>query len=397
MDVAAFEKSPAGRLVKTLQSYSAFVPNPLPPKLSYTKTLIGMLSEADRSLATLEGVGRRLPNPQLLVGPYVRREAVLSSRIEGTLASLSDLFLFETEDPEEPRQPDVREVHNYVRALSRGLERLDEIPLSLRLARELHRELVRGVRGWHGKPGEIRKEQNWIGPPGCSLDEATYVPPPTNQLPEALNGWEKFLHVRDLQWPPLIQCGLLHYQFEAIHPFIDGNGRVGRLLIILFLRERGLLTQPLLSLSVFFERHRAEYYDRLQAVSSRGDWEGWLTFFLTGVAFQSKDALTTSENILALHEKYRKTLQKQRVTAPALALVDEVFLNPYITIPRARDKLRVSYPTAQAAVNKLVKAGILKELTTRHRNRIYFAQELLQLVEGRGSRRNPGQPVLSKQ
>lgn len=231
--------------MRSPKGYYAFVPHSLPPKLTYTDELIGNLSEADRKLATLEGVGRRLPNPHLLVNPYMRREAVLSSRIEGTQASMSDLFLFEAEHSEEARPSDVREVWNYVRALTHGLKRLSQLPLSLRLTRELHRELTRGVRGEKRNPGEFRRDQNWVGPPGCSLNDAVFVPPPSREMTDALDDWEKFLHVRDRSLPPLLQCAMLHYQFEAIHPFEDGNGRVGRLLIVLFLCERELLTQPL--------------------------------------------------------------------------------------------------------------------------------------------------------
>lgn len=381
MDIAAFNGESAGRIIKSPQGYFAFVPHALPPKLDFSAELVGALSEADRALAILEGVGRRLPNPNLLVNPYMRREAVLSSRIEGTQASMSDLFLFEADPREQPRQPDVREVYNYVRALDHSLKRLSELPLSLRLVRELHRELVRGVRG-HETRGEFRKRQNWVGPPGCSLADATFVPPPPSEMLEALNEWEKFLHVRDASLPPLLQCGLLHYQFEAIHPFADGNGRVGRLLIILFLHERALLSRPLLYLSAFFERNRAEYYDRLQGVDRRGEWKEWLRFFLRGVATQSQDAVATAERLLGLHKDYREALHRRRVTAPTLALVDEIFINPYITVPRARDKLKVSYPTAQAAVNRLVSAGILKEVTTRRRNRLYCAVQLLRLAQG---------------
>jgi len=387
MDITKFQQNSSGRIVKTLQGYFAFVPNPLPPQLNYTPPLITALSEADRNLATLAGVGRLLPNPHLLVAPYMRREAVLSSRIEGTQTSLSDLFIFEAAPGEKPRQPDVREVFNYVRALDYGLKQLPTLPLSLRLVRELHSGLLRGVRGEHGKAGDFRTTQNWIGPPGCTLEDAVYVPPPVSEVYTGLDHWEKFAQRHDPGFPPLVQCGLLHYQFEAIHPFVDGNGRVGRLLIILFLCERGLLPQPLLYLSAFFEKNRDEYYDRLLAISQRGDWDGWLLFFLRGVATQSQEAVALSERILTLHQKYRLDLQTKRAPATTLALLDEVFVNPYLTIPRASTKLKVSYPTAQGAINRLVHAGVLKEVTARRRNRIYCAVELLQIVQGGDSQR----------
>jgi Fic family protein len=384
MDISRYSEKSAGRIVQTPQGYHAFVPNSLPPDLTYSKKLVGELSGADRALSLLEGVGRRIPNPLLLVNPYMRREAVLSSRIEGTQASMSDLFLFEAEPDQPPKLPDVREVHNYVRALTHGLKRLHQLPLSQRLTRELHRTLVQDVRGEHGSPGEFRNKQNWVGPPGCTLDTAVFVPPPPVEMHRALGEWEKFLHIRDASLPPLLQCALMHYQFEAIHPFVDGNGRVGRLLIVLFLIERGLLTQPLLYLSAYFERNRDEYYYRLQAVDQRADWENWLIFFLKGIAQQSQDGVSTAELLLGLHLKYKDKLQKRRVTGPTLALLDQIFINPYISIPRATTKLGVSYPTAQASVRRLVAEGILEEVTRRYRNRIYCARELLRIAEGGG-------------
>lgn len=263
-----FENSSAGRCVKTTTGYWAFIPHPLPPVLGYDTSLIRLLSEAHRLLGELSGTGRLLANPYLLIAPYVRREAVSSSRIEGTQASLNDLFFFEASESEKPKVPDVREVKNYVRAMEYGIDRLKELPISIRLIGEIHRVLMEDVRGEHATPGEIRRSQNWVGPPGCSLQDATYVPPPVEEMKNALSDWEKYLH-SDPDAPPLIQCALMHYQFEAIHPFLDGNGRVGRLLITFFLWEKGLLTQPLLYLSAFFDRFRDEYYSRLLAVSQK--------------------------------------------------------------------------------------------------------------------------------
>ncbi|MGH7372019.1 MAG: Fic family protein, partial [Candidatus Methylomirabilales bacterium] len=248
MDPAEFSGSPSGKVVRTPQGYWAFVPNPLPPPIQYDPETVGLLSDADRGLGHLAGIGQLLPNPHLLIAPYIRREAVLSSRIEGTQASLSDLLYFEAAEEEPPRAPDVQEVQNYVRAMEYGLKQLKKLPLSLRLVREIHAILMGGVRGEQRRPGEFRQTQNWIGPPGCSLVEATFVPPPVSEMNDALGAWEKFLHeVKDI--PPLVQCAVLHYQFEAIHPFLDGNGRAGRLLITFFLCERGYLPQPLLYLS----------------------------------------------------------------------------------------------------------------------------------------------------
>ncbi|MFQ5882744.1 MAG: Fic family protein [Candidatus Methylomirabilales bacterium] len=385
LDPKDFQTSTAGRCVKTPQGYWAFIPNPLPPEFSYTPELTGLLSEADRSLGQLAGVGRLLPNPHLLVAPYIRREAVLSSRIEGTQASLGDLFFFEAAPAEPPRAPDVLEVYNYVRALECGLARLKDLPLSLRLVREIHARLMEGVRGAHLTPGEFRRTQNWIGPPGCTLNEATFVPPPVHEMEEAMGVWERYLHGEPLE-PPLVQCAFIHYQFEAIHPFLDGNGRVGRLLITFFLCERGHLPQPLLYLSAFFERYRDEYYRRLLAVSQEGDWSSWIDFFLRGVSEQATDAVQTSQRILDLHSAYRQRVQERRFPGPTLSILDDLFVNPYVTITSARRKYGVNFHTAQAAIDLLLEASILREITGRRRNRIYCAEELLRTIEGEPAR-----------
>ena len=290
-------KDAPGRLVKNPQGGWVFLPNPLPPEIDLGWPLVTALSAADRALAELAGVGGTLPNPHLLIGPFVRREAVLSSRIEGTQASLSDLFFFEAA-PQQHRGPeDVREVANYVNALEYGLKRIETLPISSRLIRELHGHLMAEVRGGERAPGELRRVQNWIGPEGCSLDEATYVPPPPQELPGALGALEEFIHgPSDL--PPLIRFALVHYQFEAIHPFLDGNGRIGRLLITLGLGSEGLLPHPLLYLSDFFEKNRKEYYRLLLAVTTHGRWEPWIRFFLRGVADQSRDAILRARALL---------------------------------------------------------------------------------------------------
>jgi len=260
MDMALFQNSPSGRLVRAVDGYWAFVPNPLPPELTWDSPLASLASRADLALGTLSGLGETLPNPHLLIYPFIRKEAVLSSRIEGTQSSLSELLLFEATRAE--KQRDVREVQNYVRAMEYGLKRLGDLPLSLRLIRELHAILMEGVRGERATPGEFRQSQNWIGPPGCTLNDATFVPPPVTEMREALDHLEEFLHA-DTELPPLVELALIHYQFETIHPFLDGNGRIGRLLIALFLCQRGILTKPLLYLSAFFEHHRQEYYQYL--------------------------------------------------------------------------------------------------------------------------------------
>ncbi len=384
MDLDRFKNSQAGKPIKTERGYWAFVPNPLPPAIAYTKELVALLSEADHQLGNLSGVGALLPNPDLLITPYIKREAVLSSKIEGTQASLSDLFYFEAANKEERRREtertDVLEVVNYVHAMNYGIKRLKELPLCLRLIREIHKELMRGVRGEHLTPGEFRRSQNWIGPPGCTLNEAEFIPPPVQEMNEALKDFEKFLHERE-NFPGLIQCALIHYQFEAIHPFLDGNGRIGRLLITLFLCEKKYLVYPLLYLSSFFEKYRNEYYDRLMAVSEKGVWEEWIKFFLRGVAVQSKDAVKNSRSILNLLEKYRKLIQQQRTSIYVLKLLEEIFLNPFVTVPYASKKLETTYPTAKSAIQRLKEAKILFEVTDKRWGKVYCAKELLELLE----------------
>ncbi len=373
-----FQAPDAGSLIEAPGGYLAFVPAPLPPDLAYDTDLVLALSRADARLSELSGLGRRLPNPHLLIGPYVRREALLSSRIEGTRATLSDLLLDEVEE-ERPDDADVREVRQYVDALEYGIARLQELPLSLRLVREVHERLMRGVRGGHATPGEFRRSQNWIGPPGSTPATAPYVPPPPDRMLECLANWELFLHERG-RFPDLIQCALMHEQFEAIHPFLDGNGRLGRLLISLFLVERGRLSQPVLYLSAYFEAHRHEYYEALQRVRTEGDWAGWLRFFLAGVEETSGEAVSQAARILDLHEELR---QRFRQKPQAAALVEELFANPYVTISRAARLLNVSYPTARQAVGFLQTEGLLEEITGRSWGRLYLARPILEVIENR--------------
>jgi len=375
-----FENSSAGRCVKTTTGYWAFIPHPLPPVLSYDTSLIRLLSEAHRLLGELSGTGRLLANPYLLIAPYVRREAVSSSRIEGTQASLNDLFFFEASESEKPKVPDVREVKNYVRAMEYGIDRLKELPISIRLIGEIHRVLMEDVRGDHATPGEIRRSQNWVGPPGCSLQDATYVPPPVEEMKNALSDWEKYLH-SDPDAPPLIQCALMHYQFEAIHPFLDGNGRMGRLLITFFLREKGLLTQPLLYLSAFFDRFRDEYYSRLLAVSGCGDWQGWIEFFLRGVVNQAKDAISDAKKLIELHAEYRRRLETtKKIPESAYRLIDEVFISPVLSIAGLSKKWNMPFNSVKTGVSRLAKIGIFREATGRRRNKLFIAPELMELL-----------------
>jgi Fic family protein len=369
---------PPGRTVRSAEGISAFVPDPLPPELQWEPGLVRALSEADRAVGRLAGEGARFPNSHLFLRPFVRREAVLSSRIEGTRATLGELLAAEAGLEVERSPSDLREVANYVAALEHGLDRLRSLPLSLRLVTELHARLMAGVRGGQATPGEFRRSQNWIGPPGATAEEATYVPPPPLEMQEALGAWEVFLH--DASLPPLIQIALAHYQFEAIHPFLDGNGRVGRLLITLFLVERGLLPSPLLYLSAFFEATRSHYYERLRRVSEAGEWEEWLAYFLRGVTRQSEDALSRAERINGLRDRWRAALSGLATQVP-LQLIDLLVENPFWTVSRAADRLSVAYTTAQRAVERLSAAGILTPISEAKRDRVYCAREVLEILE----------------
>lgn len=388
MNQERFHNSSSGKIIRVGQgeaAYWAFVPNPLPPTLPADWELTGVLSAADRALSELAGLGRTIPNPHLLIGPFVRREAVLSSRIEGTRANITDLYAYEAgqlplpgmEAP--PPESDVREVLNYVNALEYGLERLQTLPVSLRLLRELHERLMRGVRGEHATPGEFRRTQNWIGPPGCTLKEATFVPPPPAEMHEALDALEKYLHSEDA-YPPLLRLALVHYQFEAIHPFVDGNGRIGRLLLSLLLVQWGLLPLPLLYLSAYFHRHRQHYYDLLLGVSERGAWREWLLFFLRGVAEQAEDALTRAKRLQDLQQEWHQRLTQARVSALALRLADSLFAKPILTIPQAQHLLDVTYPSAQRNVERLVQAGILQPIGEASYGKTYVATDILGII-----------------
>jgi len=374
----------AGRYVKQREGYRAFIPAPLPPKsppIAFDRELLALLSQADRALARLDGVGSILPNPNFFVGMYVRHEAVLSSQIEGTQSTLEDILQHEADGAGSMVPRDVEEVVNYVRALNAGLRRLDSLPLSLRLIREIHATLMKGVRGATRDPGEFRRSQNWIGPANSTLAEATFVPPPVAAMHEALGALEKFLHDRE-SLPPLIHCGLAHAQFETIHPFLDGNGRVGRLLVTFLLCEREILNSPLLYLSVYLKAHRTEYYDRLTAIRSSGDWEGWLKFFLRGVEEVSRNATATARSILALREQHRQTLASN---ANSIRLLDFAFEQPILTVRMAERHLRCAYVTAATTIDLLVKKGILREMTGRKRNRMFRFDGLLDLFHDAGT------------
>jgi Fic family protein len=362
----------AGRYITQPTGYRAFIPAALPPQpaVALAGELQGLLSAADRALGRLDGSVLTLPNPDLFVFMYVRKEAVLSSQIEGTQSSLQDLLSAEAQLFDQSLPRDVDEVVNYVRAMNHGLTRLQELPVSVRLIREIHAELMRGVRGDRLQPGELRTSQNWIGPPGCTLSTATFVPPPPHAVPEALRDLETFLHAPD-ELPPLVKIALAHVQFETIHPFLDGNGRVGRLLVTFLLTERGVLHKPVLYLSTFFKQHRQAYYEHLQAVRDRGAWEEWLAFFLRGVIEVSGEAADTARRILQLREQHRSAITTQlgRAAGNGLKVLESLFDRPIVAVGDVQKMIGTTYAAANSLVARLVTLGILSEMTGYARNR----------------------------
>ncbi len=359
-------------------AYSAFVPDPLPPAFTWTPRLVRLLSDADRLIGKLAGEGGRLPNPHVLMRPFVRREAVLSSKIEGTQATLGELLAAEAGVAVDRAPDDLREVVNYVIALEHGIARLSDIPICVRLIRELHEKLMTGVRGERAKPGEFRKIQNWIGPPGCTPTTASFVPPPPDQVEPCLALWEKFLHESDL--PPLVTIALAHFQFEAIHPFLDGNGRVGRLLTTLFLIEQGILPTPLLYLSAFFEATRRDYYDGLRGVSERGAWQPWIEYFLMGVARMSEDALNRAGQINTRLREWQKAVSRESTNTP-LRIIELLGANPFITAKHCAEKLEIAFTTAQRAIERLAQLGFVEQVGSAKRDRVYCAKALLEILE----------------
>lgn len=362
----------AGRYVTQLRGYRAFIPAYLPPDppLRMDSEMQGLLSRADRALGRLDGSVQTLPDPDLFMFMYVRKEAVLSSQIEGTQSSLDDLLKVEAKvfDPNRPH--DVDEVLNYVDAMNYGLHRLDDLPVSVRLIREIHERLLKGVRGGERQPGELRKTQNWIGPKGAALLDAAFVPPPPDEVPDALAKFEDFIHGED-PMPALIKIGLAHAQFETIHPFLDGNGRIGRLLITFLLCERGILQQPVLYLSHYLKRRRTQYYDLLQAIRDEGDWESWLLFFLEGVADVAGEATETARQIVALRESHRRLIMENfgRVAANGLKVLESLYSLPIVTVGKVAAITGVSFSAANQLVNRFVEYEILSELTGQARNR----------------------------
>ena len=375
-----YSPSMTGRLISIDDGQFAFVPNELPPALTSSWELSGFLSAADRALCQLAGSARNLPNPQLIMRPFIRREAVLSSQIEGTQCSISDLVMYEAIAREDP-DSDVREVYNYILALERGITMLRQLPLCLRLIRDVHQTLLDGVRGRDRAPGAFRRVQNYVASPRAPIHRARYIPPPPSDMERLMNQLEDYINRENDIYPPLIRLALVHYQFEAVHPFEDGNGRVGRLLITLMLIAYRLLPSPLLYLSAYFEEHRMEYYDLLLAVSQSGAWEDWICFFLKGVEEQAVDAASRSEKIVDLWRVYRKTLQDLRAPTLTLTLLDSLFTRPTATLRSTTEMLDVTSRTAQQTIDRLIAAGMLEEATGKQRNRVYLAPAILRLME----------------
>lgn len=378
------ESTRAGRYIQQDSGYSAFMPAPLPPspKINLSDKLKRKLSNAENALGRLDASIQTLPNPDLFVFMYVRKEAVLSSQIEGTQSSLHDVLAAEAQilDPHRPR--DVAEVINYIDAMNYGINRLSELPVSIRLIREIHGRLLAGVRGSNFTPGELRRSQNWIGPAGSTLAQASFVPPPPQELGQTLSDLERFLHAED-DLPTLMRIGLAHAQFETIHPFLDGNGRIGRLLITFLLCEQGLLKKPVLYLSHYFKFHRQTYYDHLQAIRQKGDWESWLFFFLDGLTRISIEAEETARKITELREVHRLKIMESfgRVVGNGLRVFDFLFQHPLVSVEQVKAVTKTSFPAANQLIKKFVDCEILTEITGNKRHRRYQYTTYLRLFD----------------
>jgi Fic family protein len=379
-----FSADAPGRLVRSLQGYWTYEPNPLPPPesaLGLSFSLARELEDARGAIGELAGVGRMLPNPHLLIRPFIQREAVSSSRIEGTITRLDQLFLFEAEPDQVAHPADVEEVRNYVLACEHGLNLVREgNPLSLRLIRDVHRVLMEGVCGGNKRPGEFRPCDVRIGRHTESWDDSRFIPPAHTALTPILRDFERFLNTPGDR-PVVVDMALMHYQFETTHPFMDGNGRMGRLLFTLLLCERGLLPQPLLYLSAYLEQHNDEYRDHLLAVSQRGAWSDWIRFLARGVTEQARDAATRAGRLLDLWRDYQRKVGSLTRAGAAVRLIDLLFTHPFITIPSAARYLDQTYPAAQNNVEKLVDAGILKERSGTSNPKVFVADEILRLLD----------------
>ena len=397
MDPRLFSSDAAGKLITVGQgdtAYWAFIPNPLPPDIPPDWSLTCALSLADRALSELAGLGRTLANPKLFIHPFLRREAVLSSRIEGTRSELIDLYIYRGGQltlpgiqPAPPEDDDLREVDNYVRALDQGIAQLEDTPIRLWVLRGLHKTLLDGVRGQYATPGQFRTSQNWIG--GSTINNAIYVPPPVIELEPALLDLERYFcgdantqqeaHAH-VEYPPLVKLAMIHYQFEAIHPFVDGNGRIGRLLLSLLLVSWKLLPLPLLHLSAYIEPHRQEYYELLLAVSQKGAWYEWLAFFMRAVTSQAQDTIARIKRIQDLQQDWHTRLLEARASSSAIRLADSLLKEPIITIPVAQKSLNMTYTAVERAVSRLIELGILAPQDDRRYDRTFIARDLIEII-----------------
>jgi len=382
MDPKDFSTPTSGTLVLTQAGYWAFLPAPLPQNINWSLPLVSALADAERALSRLATLASSFSFPRLLIKSFVRRETLFSSRIEGIYATLADLYACEAAPTMLSKSGDrVSEVYNHVRALEYGLERVTTLPISLRLLREMHAKLLENDHNGKLRPGEFRRSQNWIGDAGSIPFTAKYVPPPVDEMNAGLDQLEKFIHAGS-EIPALVRAGLIHYQFEAIHPFLDGNGRIGRSLVVLLLGEWELLPQHLLSLSVYLERYRQEYHDLLLAVSQKGDWEVWLRFFLRGVSTQANESFTQLNLLQAIRTNYQPLANAERNSKRMEQVLDFLFMQPILSVRQLQTFLGVSFPIAQNYIDRLVRAGIVHEVTGQARNRVFRANEIFQALEG---------------
>lgn len=374
----------AGYFMSANVGYKSFVPAKLPPDppIVYDAEMQTLLSAADRKLGRLDGITQILPNPELFVAMYVKKEAVLSSQIEGTQASFVDVLSAEYNQADDQRQDDVGEVVNYVNAMNWGLDELEHFPLSLRLIRNIHAKLLHNTRGSHRNPGEFRTSQNWIGPAGCTLNNATFIPPTVPDMEKALGDLEGYFYQDDFT-PPLVKIAMIHAQFETIHPFLDGNGRMGRLLITFWLCQQEILTKPLLYLSYYFKKHRTEYYDRLMDVRKKGDWENWIKFFLKGVAEVADEATSSASAILKLKEEcIRMLYEKESGNGNYQKLLENLFEQPFVKRTDVAEQLSVSNPTAGNIIDTFCQLGILEDCDPeRSRNKMYAFSKYLDILD----------------
>ena len=383
MDKSAFTK-PNGRFIQSSEGNETFLPNALPPVTDFDPITITLATEAHTKLGQLSGIGELIPNLDLLIRPYVLREAVLSSKIEGTQATMMDVFEYEAGGKKDSQKAvdrkQIREVLNYVGSLNTCLKRVKTESVSIKMIKDAHGILMKNVRGQEKTPGEFRKIQNWIGRQDSQIEDALYVPPAPEKLYDVLRDFEKFIQSPSPGIPVLIQCALIHYQFESIHPFADGNGRIGRLLIPLILAERKLLSRPLLCLSVYFEKNRTEYYSHLLSVSQNQTWTEWIRFFLKGVIIQATDAIQNIRHLTDLRVNYENKLRSVKASGSATQLMSYLFANPVVTIPEAKRFLNVTYPSAKLAVERLQKISILEEMGAGERNKKFKAAEILNVL-----------------